>query len=195
MSTTDRSPPGDVPVEIALIDDHGPRTTADLVGSLLARVATLHAVTGAQAVGSLVAGLGALGRRSAETTADGARLRETLRASRVAANGDDLWSRLGTGAALAASPPSPILADLRNDLALLLAHDLDAALADLDLIEPAEHIGALAEPEPIDCVDLVVGLWAYSSEIVSAVQALTDHADGADVGAPADDLTTGPMLR
>lgn len=185
----------DAVARIALGDVDAPRTTVSAVGSLLARLATLHAVSGAQAVGSIVAGLAALGREAATTTADGARIRDALLTGRVAANGEALWARLGTADALAASPPTPVLDDLRNDLALLLAHDLDAVLADLDLVDPAEHVGPLVEPHPTDCVDLVVGLWAYSTEVVAMVDALTTHAEPDDVRPPAPDFTGGPMLR
>lgn len=179
-----------------LDDVGGARSTSDLVGSLLARAATLGVVTGGQALASLVAGLAALGREAATTTSDGARLREALLESRIAANGEALWARLGTGDALAAAPPSPILEDLRNDVALLLAHDLDAVLADIDMIEPSEHIGPLAEPDRADCVHLIIGLWAYASEIVAVVDALTIHAEPGAVRAPAPSLDhDGPVLR
>jgi hypothetical protein len=88
-----------------------------------------------------------------------------------------------------------VLEDLRNDLALLLAHDLDSVLSDVDLVEPAEHIGPLREPERSECIDLVVGLWAYSRELVGVVDDLVDRADVARVRQPDPSDLGGPLLR
>jgi hypothetical protein len=170
------------------------RTTAAALGSLMARINTLHMISGAQALGSLVAGLAALGRE-ATRTAEGGRVREALMATRVAVNGEALWSTLGMDAAWSSLPPTPVLEDLRNDLALLLAHDLDSVLSDVDLVEPAEHIGPLREPERSECIDLVVGLWAYSRELVGVVDDLVDRADVARVRQPDPSDLGGPLLR
>ncbi len=181
--------------EIEIDDVRGAaRTTAAALGSLMARIGTLHVITGAQAVGSLVAGLAALGR-SATRTAEGARVRETLSATRVAANGESLWSTLGMDSTWSSLPPSPVLEDLRNDLALLLAHDLDAVLADADLVAASDHIGALREPEPFECIDLAVGLWAYAREVVAVVDDLVAAADTPRVRTPDPTDLGGPVLR
>ncbi len=165
-----------------------------LLSSLLARLRTLGVISGTQALGSIVAGLGQLGQE-ASRTAEGARLREALQRTRVAANGEALWSRLGMDAAWSAFPPSPVMEELRNDLALLLANDLDAALADVDLIRPADGFGPLREPEPIECVDLVVGMWAYSREVVAAVDAITAAASIPETRPPINGDASGPVLR
>ncbi len=97
-------------------------------------------------------------------TAEGARVREAVLATRIASNGDALWARLGMHAAWSVFSPTPVLEDVRNDLALLLADDLSAALADIDSVDPAERIGPLRVPEPIECVDVIIGMWAYSRD-------------------------------
>ncbi|MEL6890873.1 MAG: hypothetical protein AAFP84_04715 [Actinomycetota bacterium] len=165
-----------------------------LLASLLARLRTLSVISGSQALGSIVAGLGRLGRE-ASRTADGSRLREALRSTRVASNGEALWSRLGMDAAWSAFPPSPVLEELRNDLGLLLANDLEAALADVDLIEPSDGLGPLREPEPLECIDLVVGMWAYSKEIVAAIDTITAQASVPEVTPPSNGDPAGPVLR
>lgn len=172
----------------------GLRTTSTALGSLLARITTLHVVTGAQALGSLISGLASLGREAART-AEGARVREALQHSRVAANGDALWSSLGTDAAWSSFPPSPVLEDLRNDVALLLAHDLEAVLTDLALVDPGEQIGPLREPQPAECLDLMVGLWAYATEIVAIVEDLAGQGSTRHVRLPDPVDLGGPVLR
>ncbi len=203
MTTHDASTSGpiDGSIEGAIegwieLDDVGGsrRDTSAALGSLIARINTLHVVSGAQAVGSLVAGLAALGR-AASRTAEGARVRESLTATRVGVNGEALWSTLGVDAAWSSIPPSPVLEDLRNDLALLLANDLEAVLAEVDLVQPGDHIGPLREPQACDCVDLVVGLWAYSRELVAVVDEIVAHAASPRVRQPHPNDLGGPVLR
>lgn len=170
------------------------RDTAAALGSLMARINTLHLISGAQAVGSMVAGLAALGR-SVALTAEGARVRESLTATRLGANGETLWSTLGVDAAWSAIPPSPIIEDLRNDLALLLANDLEAVLAEVDRVEPSDHIGPLREPESCDCIDLVLGLWAWSRELVGVVDEIVAHAGAPRIREPHPSDLGGPVLR
>lgn len=177
------------------LDDAGEgRTTGALLGSLVARLQTLQLISGAQTIGSLVAGLARLGQDAART-AEGARVREALESTRIAANGATLWSTLGMDAAWSRFPPSPVLEDMRNDLALLLAVDLEPVIAEVDVIDPAIHVGPLREAAPIECLDLIVGMWAYSSEIVAVVEALTATAAVPEVRAPPVDGSDGPVLR
>ena len=177
------------------LDDAGDgRTAAALLGSLIARLQTLQLVSGAQTLGSLVAGLARLGQEAART-AEGARVREALQSTRIAANGTVLWSTLGMDDAWSRFPPSPVLEDMRNDLALLLAVDLEPVIAEVDMIDPAIHVGPLREPARIECLDLIVGMWAYASEIVAVVDALTATAAVPEVRAPPPGDRDGPVLR
>jgi hypothetical protein len=70
--------------------------------------------------------------------------------------------------------PSPVLDEVRNDLALLMAKDLGLSL---DLMPiPGELTGMRADrqPQPVTFPDLMVGLWAYAREIELAVEALSE---------------------
>jgi len=173
------------------------RTTATLLASLAARLGSLYLVSGADAVGSLAAGFAALGRAVSET-AEGARLRRALERSRVGANGDALWTALRIRDWISSLPPAPVLGQLRNDLALVLADDL------LDMLElmpiPGEPAGASAdEPAAAEFVELVLGLWAFSRELVAAVEELAAptlapaNSFAAGVAAPGD--PEGELLR
>src|SRR5262249_33476768 len=110
---------------LELIDepDSSGRTTATLLASLAAPPGVLMVTTGADVIGSITAGLVKLGRDATET-AEGARLRQALLAGRAGANGETLWRVLRIDD-LALRPPTGVLEQLRNDLALLLADDLD----------------------------------------------------------------------
>ena len=121
--------------------------------------------------------------------------REAVLATRIASNGDALWARLGMHAAWSAFSPTPVLEDVRNDLALLLADDLSSALADIDSVDPAERIGPLRVPEPIECVDVIIGMWAYSREIVAAVDLISAHGASTEIRPPSFNDPTGPVLR
>lgn len=127
---------------LLLVDEAGRsgRTTATLLSSLATRLASLHFVTGADAVGSITAGFAALGRRVA-ATAEGAALLSAIEKGRAGANGERIWSALSIGTWASGLPPSPVLDQLRNDVALLLAHDLDTNL-DLPPLPPQPPGGA-----------------------------------------------------
>ena len=158
---------------LRLVDQaDGPgRTTATLVASLAARLAALHFVSGADAVGALTAGFAALGREVSRT-AEGARLRQAIEAGRAGANGNALWKSLRIEDWAATMAPAPLLDQLRNDLALLLADDLEATLELMPI--PGRMAGetAATQPAPAAFVDCVLGLWAFSRETVRAVEAL-----------------------
>ena len=173
------------------------RTTATLVASLAARLATLYAVSGAAAVGSIVAGFAALGRE-ASRTAEGARLRRALEHGRVAANGEALWSTLRIGQWASLTPAAPVLEQLRNDLALLLAPNLHETLALLPI--PGEPAGAAAQGEepPSEFLDCLVGMWSYSREMLAAIEALaapTREDDVVVAQTPRPEPPAGPILR
>ena len=168
-----------------LIDDaDGPgRTTATLVASLAARLGVLHLISGADAIGSLTAGFAELGRQVSQT-AKGARLREAIEAGRPGTNGEALWKALLIEKWISSMPPSPVLQQMRNDIALLLAPDIEEILQLLPI--PSQSVGVKNAPpiEPATFVDFVLGLWAFSSELVIAVEKLAAPTFARD------DLTT-----
>ncbi len=158
---------------VLLIDSaDGPgRTTATLVASLAARLTALHLVSGADAVGSLTAGFAALGREVSRT-AEGARMRKAIEAGRAGTNGNALWSTLRIGEWASGIAASPLLDHLRNDLALLLADDLEATLELLPIPSQIAGIQPTQDTEPATFLDCVMGLWAFSIELVRSVEAL-----------------------
>jgi hypothetical protein len=160
--------------EVGLEDDPAgpPRTTMTLLASLVARVRTLGLLNGAQAVGSMVAGVAALGRHVGSTD-QGARLRAALEASRLGTNGAALWAALSLDTSSSALPPRPVYEDLRNDVALLAAPDLMDALERLSESDLQEGIGLVAEPEEVMFIDFIVGLWFMASEIVDLIDAMS----------------------
>jgi len=162
MSTEPKARLADLPEESG-------RTSTVLVGALAARLATLPFVSGSAAVGSLVAGIAALGRELSRT-AEGARIRTALEKGRAGTNGRILWEELKIREWVASVPPSPVLDDLRNDFALLLADDLDVALS----LQPVPMQGGNppSEDEPFDVLDCLVGLWAFGADLHAAVEAL-----------------------
>lgn len=158
---------------VQLIDEAtGPaRTTANLVASLAARYSVLHLISGADAIGSLTAGFAALGREVSRT-ATGAQLRKAIEASRAGANGESLWKALRIGEWASTLPPSPVLNQLRNDVALLLADDLEATIDLLQIPSAISYADESHHPESALFVDCLVGLWAFSLELVRCVETL-----------------------
>jgi hypothetical protein len=160
------------PARVRLVDAPGEsgRTTATLLASLAARLGALYLVSGADAVGSLAAGFAELGRRVGET-AEGSRLRQAIESGLAGTNGDAIWSALGIETWVSSLPPSPVLDQLRNDLALVLAEDLAETLELMPI--PGEPAGdRAAPPAPAAFADLLLGLWAFSRELVDAVEVL-----------------------
>ena len=164
------TPPTD---RVRLVDapEEAGRSTATLLASLTARLATLHLISGADAVGSLSAGLSRLGREVSGTAA-GAQLRQALEAGRAGTNGPALWSALRIDEWASSLPPSPVLDQLRNDLALLLADDLQPTLELLPIPPEPSEAGIAEEPAPATFVDFTLGLWAFSLEVVWAVESM-----------------------
>jgi hypothetical protein len=184
---------------VKLIDaaDESGRSTATLIASFAARLATLYAVSGATAVGSMVAGFAAIGREVSRTS-EGASLRRALQRGRVASNGDALWTALRIRQWASLVPAAPLLQQLRNDLALLLAPNLEETLSLLPIPgEPAGMVGATEEPQS-EFIDCIIGMWAYSRDVVTAVEALAapTRDETAWVGqSPAAPPPQGSILR
>jgi hypothetical protein len=147
------------------------RSTATLIASLGARISMLTMISGAGAIGSLMSGLAALGRVMSRT-AEGARLRRALESGRAGHNLDALWKALRIDTWASGVAPTPVIDHLRNDLALLLAPDLDQTLALLPI--PGQPRGGTEEQDdvPANGLDCLMGLWFYSREITRAVEAL-----------------------
>ncbi len=185
-------------VRLRLVDepDSSGRTTATLLASLAGRLAALHSVSGADAIGALTAGYAALGRKVAET-AEGHRMFEAICSGRAGSNGDRLWDALLIGRWASSLPPSPVLDQLRNDLALLLADDLDAAL-ELPPMPPEISGDGGPDPEPATPAHYLVGMWAFAREVVTVIEALaaaTCPPSGRIVqGAPGEPPVRGPLL-
>ena len=172
------------------------RNTANLLGSLAARLGTLFAISGADAVGAQIAGFAAVGRQVSRT-ADGARMRAQLERSRGAINGEAIWQRLQIDEWLSAAPPSPVLEDLANDLALLLSDNLPDALHAFDNGVLPIPRATLPEPERVHILDSLIGLWAVGRQLAAAVEALLIDSDEAPrVTRPPDvKLDEGGLLR
>lgn len=187
-------------VRLVDAEDEAGRTTASLVGSLAARLLALHYTSGVSVVGSLIAGLAALGRE-ASRTAEGALIRQALERGPAVGNGDAVWSAMRIGDWASGLPASPVLDHVRNDLALLLAKDLEETLEQpfaLPEARPRSVVSAEA-PVPVTSIDCLVGLWVYSREIVRAVEALAGPtlAPGGKVEHPArpEKEPEGTLLR
>jgi hypothetical protein len=147
------------------------RSTATLVASLGARISMLTMISGASAVGSLMSGFGVLGRRVSQTSAGG-RLRRALEAGRAGQNVAALWKALRINDWAAGVAPSPVIDHLRNDLALLLAADLEETLALLPIPGQPAGTAAEADDEPVTPIDCLVGMWFYSAEMARGIEAL-----------------------
>ncbi|MBX6320841.1 MAG: hypothetical protein IRY94_03350 [Rhodospirillaceae bacterium] len=163
------------PVRLIDAPDEFGRTTASLIASLATRLITLHYTSGVSVIGSLLAGFAAAGREVART-AEGARLREALLALPAARNGEALWSALRIGDWASALPPSPVLDHVRNDLALLLAADLEETLATTPIPPETASRPRRVETAPVTFIDCTLGLWAHAREIVGAIETLAAQA-------------------
>ena len=163
--------------EVQLIDplNEAGRTTASMVASLASRLITLHYTSGVSVIGSLVAGLAAAGREAAKTSR-GAQLRKALLAGTAGANGEALWAALRIGDWASGLPASPVLDHVRNDLALLLSDDLKEALETTPILPEYKAGSQQGEPQPVTCIDCLMGLWLYSGEIVRSIEALAGRS-------------------
>jgi hypothetical protein len=185
---------------LELIDEEDAgRTTATLLGSLSARLASLYVISGADAIGSLTAGFAAYGREVART-AWGARMRRALETSRAGSNGDAIWKTLRIADWASTIPPTPVVQQMRNDMALIAAEDVAEMIAALPI--PAQTQGARGLPPTIEAnfLDFTLGLWAYAKETAKLIEALAAPTmdDGRPVVPERDDEpppASGPMLR
>jgi hypothetical protein len=184
-------------VEVRLVDlpEDAGRTTATLFSSLAARLIALHYTSGVSIVGSTLAGLAEIGREVSKT-AEGARLRRALETSEVAKNGDAIWKALRIADWTNGMPASPILDHVRNDLALILAEDLSDVVDDIPVPQETRLTRSPRAPEDLNFMDTLLGLWLYSREIVSAIEALAgkDSASEATFDA-GDGLGNGAILK
>jgi hypothetical protein len=179
---------------VRLVDPEGEadRTTAALVSSLATRLIILHYTSGVSVVGSLLAGLTQAGQEAART-AEGARLRRALAASPAAQNGEAIWRALRIGDMAAGLPATPVVEHVRNDLALLLAPDLDKALGETPTPAALSSRATGGPPGDANFIDCLLGLWIHAREITRSIEALATlaPADPAtfEGGSPGDDPT------
>ena len=145
------------------------RTTTTLLASLAARLGTLHFLSGATAVGSLIAGIATLGAHLSRT-AEGGRLRRALEASPIFANGERLWKELRIDEWMTTVPATPVLDQMRNDFALLLASDVAESLQLMPVPSPMAGNATMQEAPPFTVLDYVVGLWAFSRELTELIE-------------------------
>lgn len=171
MSDSTSEEPAAILLQLVDAPEQSGRTTASLLSSLAHRLAVLHGVSGATAVGSIVSGFASLGRE-VSTTAAGARLRRALEAGRAGTNGEFIWRELGLEKWASAHPPVAVLDQLRNDAALLQVTDLEEQL-DLGGMPP-ERGGRQPEDGNADAefLDFVVGLWFWACELQELVEDL-----------------------
>jgi hypothetical protein len=172
------------------------RTTTTLLASLAARLGTLHFLSGATAIGSLIAGIAVLGAHVSRT-AQGGRLRRALEASPLFANGERLWKELRIDDWMTTVPATPVLDQMRNDFALLLASDVAETLELMPVPSPMTGNAATEERAPLEVLDYVLGLWAFSrelGELIETVAAPTMPSESV-VAAPPDDTSGASWLR
>jgi hypothetical protein len=86
-----------------------------------------------------------------------------------------VWSALGIGAWTSLHAPSPILDQLRNDIALLLADDLDVTFPQPPMPNPpagARASNDAADTQPVEFADYLLGMWAFAVEVVKCIETL-----------------------
>ncbi len=188
---------GAAPVRLVDAPEEFGRTTASLIASLATRLITLHYTSGVSVIGSLLAGFAAAGREVGRT-AEGQRLRQALLALPAARNGDALWAALRIGDWASSLPPSPVLDHVRNDLALLLAPDLEETLATTPIPAELASRPRRVDTAPVTFIDCMLGLWAHARDIVSAIEVLAARAPQAPAvreTSAADEPDTERLLR
>lgn len=181
---------------VRLIDasDEAGRTTASLFSSLAGRMVALHYTSGVSVIGSTLAGLAEAGREISKTS-DGARMRRAIAASVAKNNGELIWKALRISSWSEGIPATPVLDHVRNDLALLLAHDLTDTLENVPAPQESRMNTVSRELVDINFLDTVMGLWIYSREVVSSIEALQATAAAAERIEPGDALHNGSILR
>ena len=183
-------------VKVRLVDapEDAGRTTATLFASLASRLITLHYTSGVSVVGSTLVGLAQIGREISRT-AEGARMRSAIEAHAAARNGETVWKVLRIADWTNGMPASPILDHVRNDLGLLLAGDLDEVVNNIPVPQETRTARSAAEPQDLNFVDTLMGLWVYSREICRAVEALADEGAEENGVFRADGIAGGTLLR
>jgi hypothetical protein len=161
---------------------------------------SLYSITGVDAIGAIACGFAALGR-DVSRTAHGSRLRRGIEAGRAGINGNALWKTLRFDDWLSTMSPAPVLDELRNNLALLLAGDLEQAMETIaSAVRPSPQKRMLEkEADQATFEDFLLGLWAFSMEVVGAIEAMagpTTPAEGTVISSSASHPhTNGPVLR
>lgn len=183
---------------IQLVDVPGEnRTTTTLLASLAARLGTLHFLSGSTAIGTLVAGIAAHGAQ-VSATADGARLRKSLQRNRMVTNGERLWKELRIADWMTTVPAAPVIDQMRNDIALLLATDVDESLQLMPLPSPmtggGPASGEAQDETTLTFLDYIVGLWAMARELTSAIDAVAAPTAWTEsiIAPTLEDDATGP---
>ena len=97
-------------------------------------------------------------------------MRQALETGRAGPNGEVIWDALRIGDWASSHPPAPVLDQLRNDVALLLAEDVDETIELLPI--PPEMAGAAGTQDVprAEFLDFAVGYWAFSVEVVRRVR-------------------------
>jgi hypothetical protein len=107
-----------------------------------------------------------------------------------------LWSALHIGEWASNALPTPVLDQLRNDVAVLLVDDLEPTLETMPIPCPPSPHGP-PEPAKVNFADYLLGMWAFSVELVRSIESLaasTLSASGAFTE-PAGAEQAGPLLR
>ena len=172
------------------------RTTTTLLASLAARLGTLHFLSGATAIGSVIAGVAALGAHLSKTV-EGGRLRRALEASPLFANGERLWKELRIDEWMTTVPATPVLDHMRNDFALLLAPDVAESLELMPIPSPMAGNAEAQDAPPFTVLDYVVGLWAFSRELAQLIETIAAPTMPAEsfVAGSVDDGSGASWLR
>jgi hypothetical protein len=179
---------------IDLPDEAGP-TTANLFSSLAARLIALHYTSGVSVVGSTLSGLAEIGAEISKT-AEGARMRRAIADSAAHANGEIIWNVLCIGNWTNGMPASPVLDHVRNDLALLVARDLNEVIKNVPPPQETRLGHTVSTRRNLTFLDTLLGLWAYSREIVMSIETLAKQTS--DVTAEmerGEGLGDGELLR
>ena len=111
-----------------------------------------------------------------------------------------LWRVLHIGEGASSAIPSPVLDQLRNDVALLLAEDLKQVLGLTPIPAESPPTGALPPPQQnATFLDFIVGYWAFSKEVVASIDALAklgrSSSDVVISGEKAEPPLKGALLR
>jgi hypothetical protein len=184
-------------VRLADLADGPGRTPASLVASLSARFVALYVSSGSETIASLTAGSAALGREVSRTAEGSVYGRPWPPAGREP-TAISVWSKLRLAEWTSGIFPSPVLDQLPNDMALLLAEDLNQVLDALPLPSSPVGLEAIGESPRVEFLDVLLGLWAFSRELTRAVETLAASSRSAVRivnTAPPNTNTSGSILR